>query len=273
MYIYLNDKLLEDGKVQIAYDSPGLLYGYGVFETIKIYNGKSIFLYEHLERMRCAATFLKLNFTESMESAALKINNLLTVNNISNGSVRITLFKGAGEDIIMLHVKAVVYDESSYKEGFKLIISDSRRNDKSPLCSIKSVNYMDNILARNEALEKGFNEALLLNTEGVIAEGTISNVFWVKDSIAYTPELSCGILPGIVREKVIKLFNSHGIKLIEGRFTPANIFEADEVFITNSLMGVMPVSMVNDVGYRIKEYKIASCIGTEYERIVLDNLF
>jgi branched-subunit amino acid aminotransferase/4-amino-4-deoxychorismate lyase len=165
--------------------------------------------------------------------------------------------------IIFTH-REILYKQDHYNKGFSAMISNFRRNASSPLVNIKSVNYLDNILAKQAAKEAGFDEAVMLNHEGYICEGSMSNLFFIKKNVLYTPSVNCGLIPGIVRGAIVDLFSEHTenntgnnienynengmLKLIEqGKYTLDQLLEADEAFLTNSVMGIMPLVAINNL--------------------------
>jgi branched-chain amino acid aminotransferase len=144
------------------------------------------------------------------------------------------------------------YPGAFYKNGIRLIISETRRNIKEAIDPhIKSLNFLNNILAKIEAKKKGAYEAIMLNVKGYLAEGTISNIFFYKNDILCTPSAGCGILDGITREVIMELARREGIRVKEGKFTGKDIYTAEEVFLTNTTMEVMPVSKIDDRTYAV----------------------
>lgn len=211
----------------------GFSFGLGAFETIAVENGIPIFLEQHLKRLRTAAAFLRVDFStagitprtvrdylenqrEDLSHCALKI--ILTLQN--------TVFQ----------LRKNPYTQQSYQSGFSVDISSVRRNETSPLVKYKTLNYGDCIIEKRAAAAAGKQERIFLNTKGQICEGTVSNIFFVRGGQVFTPPLSCGMLPGILRGFVCETTNVQ-----ERILYPHDIATFDECFVTNSLMGIMPV--------------------------------
>ncbi|MCJ7691325.1 MAG: aminotransferase class IV, partial [Clostridiaceae bacterium] len=153
-----------------------------------------------------------------------------------------------------------------YEQGYSLGLSEVRRNAYSNLTYVKSFNYVENIIEKDKIIKKGYDEALFLNTEGYISEGAVSNIFFVRQGIIYTPKIKCGLLPGIIREFVIKNSLSIGFKIEEGEFTLEKLMGAEGIFITNSIMGIMKVNKIEDKV--ISESMVITEIKRYYDRYV-----
>ncbi|MDK2902667.1 MAG: branched-chain amino acid aminotransferase [Clostridiales bacterium] len=178
----------------------GLLYGWGLFETLRIYGGKPFMIREHMERMISSAKRLGVYVSFEVEELTLHIDEFIETAHIFNDVLRITLTK---EGMLLLTHRPVVYAKESYRRWFAAKVSSIKRNPTSPLTFMKTLNYMDNILAKQEAVEAACQEALLFNDKGYICEGSMSNVFWIKEGCLHTPSVECGLLPGIARQLVI----------------------------------------------------------------------
>ena len=165
-------------------------------------------------------------------------------------ALRVTLSGGAPEaDLpsqLLLHKRVIPYTPNQYDIGIRLHVLPSLRNEHSPLTSIKSTNYLENILAKEEAKRKGADEGLWLNTKGYISEGTMSNLFFIKDETLYTPSLSSGCLPGTRRQIVLDIAHSLEIPTDEGLYPLSDLLLSDAIFMTNALMGIMPVRQIDD---------------------------
>lgn len=229
--IIVNDEVIEINKINL--DS-GFEFGHGLFETIDIKNSKAIFLEEHLERLNQGLKELNINKSISYKEAMEAINKL----SITEGALKTivsndnTIFKGRENP----------YNEESYNSGFSIKKSDVLRNETSKMTYMKSICYNDNIIELNEAKAQGFQEVFFENTKGYICEGSLSNIFFVKNDIIYTPSLKCGLLNGIIRQWIMRNFHVE-----EGFFTKEDLYTCDEIFLTNSLMGVMKVHKIDDI--------------------------
>lgn len=235
-------------EYKINLDS-GYFFGRGVFETILV-KDKPIFLKEHISRLNEGIKILNIGDKVIEED----ILNIINKHNIKYCGLKIVVT----EKNIVLEKRDIPYKSDDYLKGFSLKLSNINRNSKSKLSYIKSINYLENILEREEALNNGYNEVLFLNEKGFLSEGSMSNIFIVIDKEIYTPSIKCGLLPGIVRNFLIKEY-----KIIEKELTLEDIMMADEIFITNSLLGIMRISKF---GNRIlTENKITIMLREEYE--------
>ena len=242
----MRDIIFNEDKINL--DS-GYFFGRGVFETILV-KDKPIFLKEHISRLNEGIKILNIGDKVIEED----ILNIINKHNIKYCGLKIVVT----EKNIVLEKRDIPYKSDDYLKGFSLKLSNINRNSKSKLSYIKSINYLENILEREEALNSGYNEVLFLNEKGYLSEGSMSNIFIIKDKEIYTPSIKCGLLPGIVRNFLIKEY-----KIIEKELTLEDIMMADEIFITNSLLGIMRISKF---GNRIlTENKITIMLREEYE--------
>lgn len=244
--------------------SEGVSFGYGIFETIKIKNKKIIFLDEHLERLK--KSLKKIDIRVKIENENIKelIDDLLFKNNIDNCAIKIMVLKNGNEANIIISNRKYGYSEEKYKNGFHLLETDVRKSTSSIIPTIKSTNYMENMIERNKAILKGYDDSLFLNDNENIAETSIANIFLVKNKIVYTPNKNQGILLGIVRQKIIDILKLENIELIEKTLDRRDLFNADEIFITNSLLGVMPVSKVNNINYDLYSKSLTNILRNKY---------
>ena len=235
-------------EYKINLDS-GYFFGRGVFETILV-KDKPIFLKEHISRLNEGIKILNIGDKVIEED----ILNIINKHNIKYCGLKIVVT----EKNIVLEKRDIPYKSDDYLKGFSLKLSNINRNSKSKLSYIKSINYLENILEREEALNNGYNEVLFLNEKGFLSEGSMSNIFIVIDKEIYTPSIKCGLLPGIVRNFLIKEY-----KIIEKELTLEDIMMADEIFITNSLLGIMGISKFEN--RILTENKITIMLREEYE--------
>lgn len=228
----------------------GFMFALGAFETILINNGRAVFLRGHLERLNQALKILGIN----KNITELDVSEYILQKKIENKALKIMV----SEKNVLFTSRDINYKEEDYRRGMRIGISDILRNETSPITYIKSLNYADNILEKRKAKERGYDEPIFLNTKGEIAEGATSNIFFVKDNTIYTPQLKCGMLNGIVRRYIIKTYNA-----IETVIYPNMVKDFDEIFITNSLLGIMPIVKLEEVELSIG--KITCQIRKEYE--------
>lgn len=228
------------------------LFGFGLFETLLITETGPLFVDMHWHRMNKGATFLGLELPNKEDWVKLVQNFIRETKAPSTFpyALRVTLSGGAPlanrPSQILFHIRSLPYTLAQYTLGIRLHVLSSPRNEQSPLASIKSTNYLENILAKQEALHNGAEEGLWLNTKGTICEGTMSNLFYIKDETLFTPSLASGCLPGTRRQLILDLAWSLKIPTYEGLYPFSNLLLSDEVFMTNALMGLMPVRRVND---------------------------
>ncbi|ETA82348.1 aminotransferase class IV [Youngiibacter fragilis] len=230
--ILLNGKL-EDSEI-INLDS-GFSFGRGLFETMHV-KDRPLFLQQHLDRINKGLKTIRIGKSISNDEVLDAVRRLQCTDSVLKLMVteRNTLFT----------TRSSRYTEDHYTRGFSASVSSVRRNETSPLVYLKSLNYLDNILEHEKSLDEGFDEVLFLNTQGFLAEGSLSNIFFIKGNTIYTPSLDCGLLDGIIRKFVIDNFT-----VIEGRFTEADLMSADSAFLTNSIMGIMKLRALNGRQY------------------------
>jgi len=253
--VYLNGSLLPLSQARLSPLDYGFLYGYGLFETMRAYSGRIFRLEKHLARLSRSAKLLGIDLKSDIPDLEKALYNTLQANNLSNARIRLTLSGGEGEPVpdllpqnptvIIVARRYTPYPPQVYQQGFKAIVSRIRRNTQSPASVIKSLNYLDNLLARRETKLAGADEAILLNEQGFLAEGSMSNIFLVSDNTLLTPSEDSGILPGITREVILELAPSMDMKTIERKITLKELLQADEAFFTNSLIEIMPLTQVN----------------------------
>lgn len=219
----------------------GFLFGLGAFETIAVENGKPLFLEQHLNRIEKAADFLGLGSRRQRGLTEEKIEEYLDMYDISlkkHEALKVIL----SAENMFFQMRNNPYVEESYTQGLRAEISKVRRNETSPLVYHKTLNYGDCILEKRAAMAAGIHEMIFINTKGQISEGTVSNIFFVRKNTVYTPQLSCGLLPGILRSYIMERF-----PVTETIIYPDELMYYDECFVTNSLMGIMPVKQLGNI--------------------------
>ena len=241
---------------KISLDS-GFFFGRGVFETILV-KEKPILLREHIRRLNSGLNTLCVNKEITEAEINIATQNL----NCKNCVLKIMV----SEKNTLFNTREVPYKCSDYEKGFDLGTSEVRRNAFSNLTYVKSFNYVENIIERDKIIKKGYDEAIFLNTEGFLSEGAVSNIFFIKNGIICTPKIKCGLLPGIIRDFVIRNSLFIGFVVQEGEFTLKELMEADGVFITNSIMGIMKVRAID--GKLVNESTIVSKIKRYYDKYV-----
>lgn len=235
MILWLNGGLHEDTEARIDPADRGFTLGDGLFETIAVRGGEILRLDAHCVRLKQGCEVLGLPYPA--EDIKMTVNDTLGANNLSDAVVRLTLTRGKGVrgvapsgNVKLTFMITVTGWPGSPPPARCIIANVTRRNEYSPLARIKSLNYLDNILAQQEAAARGANEAILLNTKGCVAEATVSNIFVVKDDHIFTPPIADGALPGVMRAAILAAY-----PCVEKLLVPDDIHTADGVFLTNSL--------------------------------------
>jgi branched-chain amino acid aminotransferase len=255
--VYINGKLYDQDDAKISVYDHGLLYGDGVFEGIRSYGGKVFRLAEHLDRLWYSAKAIWLEIPISKKEMAKAIEDTLAVNGLRDGYIRVVVTRGRGTlglnpkkcrepQVIVITDTIELYPPEFYEEGLKIITVSTARNHPAALNPrIKSLNYLNNILAKIEGLQAGCIEALMLNHKGEVAECTGDNIFLVRNGRVLTPPNEAGILEGITREAVIELLHQAGIEVREIPLTKHDVYIADECFLTGTAAEVVPVVKVD----------------------------
>ncbi len=252
--VYLNGRLVPAREAALSVMDYGFLYGYGLFETLRAYGGRPFRLQAHLDRL--SAGVRELGIPVSVDGLASAVQETLQANELIEARVRISLSIGPGPmtpDASACHAPTVLVvtepysppPESAYRRGFRATVSRWRRDSQSPLSRLKTANFLPGLLARREAKASGYDEALLLNEHGLLAEGSVCNVFLVKDGTLITPGVDSGVLPGITRQAVLELARSCGVPCEERDVPPDGLLAADEAFLTSSLIELMPLTQVD----------------------------
>jgi len=245
---------------------PGYLYGYGVFETLNVYESKVIFFQEHMNRLKSSSSLIGLEFAFDDTEILNDCNKMIKENHFDCGALRITHSKGSKHNNLIITARENNYGQKIFQNGVSINISDYQRNENSLLVTVKSNNYLENLLILNMGINKGFNESIFFNTKEYLAEGCISNIFFVKDKKVYTPATDNGLLAGIVRNKVIELLKKHKIPVEEGYYHKESLLDADEIFITNSLMEIMPVNRVGRHPFSVGNEGFTNHLKTLYKQ-------
>jgi branched-chain amino acid aminotransferase len=250
--IHLNGRLIDAGEARIDPADRGLLLADGLFETLRAYGGRPFCLDAHLARLAAGAALLGLPAPPASAIAAA-VHETLAANGLGDASIRITLTRGTGPRGLLPSAEvrptlmvAAHPLPSSLPTAMSACLASIRRNEHSPLSQLKSLSYLENILALSEATAAGYDEAILLNTAGGITAGSRSNLFLVLDGVITTPPPSEGLLPGIARHTVLALADKHRIPAREMPLAPAEMARASEAFLTNSLLEVVPLTRLQD---------------------------
>jgi branched-chain amino acid aminotransferase len=257
--IYLNGKLVRQEDARISVFDHGLLYGDGVFEGIRAYNGRVFRLKEHLVRLRNSAKAIALKMPMSNEGLQEAVMETIRANKLRDAYIRLVVTRGTGDlgldpknckkpTVFIIVDKIKLYPEEFYTNGLELVTVTIRRNSPNSINpSIKSLNYLNNILAKIESSRNGVPEAIMLNKDGYVAECTGDNIFILKDNALITPPTWAGALPGITRDAVMEIARSR-LKLLvrEDIFTTYHVYTSDECFLTGTAAEIVPVTIVDE---------------------------
>ncbi len=256
--IYLNGQLYENKEdARISVYDHGLLYGDGVFEGIRVYNGRAFRLQDHLDRLFASARTIRLDIPESAEALDRILSDMIAKSGKRDAYIRLVVTRGSGDlgldprkcskpTLFIIIDDISLYPDEHYKHGIRICTSSWRRPPSDCINTrVKSLNYLNNILAKIEANDRQCQEALILNKEGLVAECTADNIFYVSKGILYTPDLAEGALGGITRAVVLELAENLGLKPVERRISLFDLYGADEVFLTGSGAELVPVVEVD----------------------------
>lgn len=242
MKVWINNKFVDARDAKISVFDRGFLYGDGLFETMRAYRGSIFLLDRHLSRLFDSAKAIRMHIPYSKKALREASCDSIERNGLKDAYIRITVTRGGS--VIILTKKIKARPRSDYINGISVKVSKIVLNENSPLAGKKSLNYLNYLLAKEDAMRDGCGEAILFNTKGDVAEGATSNIFLVKNKKLITPSLDSGILPGITRQTVIAIAKKMKISVIEKRVLPKELMSADEAFITNSIMELLPVKNI-----------------------------
>jgi branched-chain amino acid aminotransferase len=274
--IWFNSKLIK-GKLPLSSHDRGLTLGDGLFETLAVRDGVPLWRFEHMERMRLSAATLGIPFPETDIENGI---DALTYKAKGHHVLRLTLTRGEGGRGLAGEIRKPTlmgtldpFDGQLRFQPAKLMTSAIKRNLHSPVSHMKTLSYMDNVLAAREAAVVGADDALILNSAGRVASSTIANIFLEKEGMLFTPALAEGILPGVMRAAVIRAAKHIGIQVKERQVKPADMVNADGLFLTNSLRFIRPVAMLDGKRYaprsKIVDGLSRALLNAETEQLVL----
>jgi branched-chain amino acid aminotransferase len=256
--IYIAGKLYDQEDAKISVFDHGLLYGDGVFEGIRVYGGKVFRLQQHLERLWNSAKAIWLEIPMTPEAVARAIHETLAANDLRDGYIRLVVTRGAGTlgldptrtknpQVIIIADRIALYPEEYYRSGLEIVTASTVRTSPAAVSPrIKSLNYLNNILAKIEGYKAGVVEVLMLNHKGEVAECSGDNIFLVRHDVLLTPPIDAGILEGVTREAVIELARESGREVREIALTRYDVYTADECFLTGTAAEVIPVVKLDD---------------------------
>ncbi len=276
--IYLNRTMLAATKARVAPVSSAMLYGRGVFTTVAIYQGKPFLWPEHWQRLLNHAGQLNIDCSGCTEAGVGEaLGKLIKVNNVSNGRARVILLARSGRDFWKTKAPGAKQTDMLImtgepqkvpESGMTLAVSPYRLNTFSPLTGIRSLNYLEQVLSWEEAQEREFDEAIMLNERGEIAAATMANIFWVKEGTVYTPALSTGAVAGVTRNTILKLADQEAVPVVEGIYELGDLVEADEIFLTSANVGVALVTTFDFRRYSIEPGSVAVTLRTAFRKLL-----
>ena len=276
MIIYINGKYLNKRDAKISIFDHGFLYGDSIFETLRVYNSKIFRFNEHIIRLKNSGSLIGLSISISSKNLKKICNKLISKNKLKEAKLRITITRGVGAGnlnpssckkpgLIITASRFKPYLKKIYKEGIIVKVLNIKKNIPQAIpYNLKSGNYLSQVLAKKEASRYKSFEGIMLNNNGEVTEGIISNFFMVKDEILFTPKIGSGCLNGITRGEVVKLARDLGIRVKEEVLTRKDLYKAKEAFFTSTLMEVMPIRKIDNyvlgkpgslTKILIKEYK------------------
>jgi len=252
LLIYLDGKLVPESEAKVSVFDHGLLYGDGCFEGIRIYNGRVFRLTEHLVRLYESARSICLTIPISIEEMEKDTVETVAANNLRDGYIRLVITRGVGSlglnpyqcpkaSVIIIASGITLYAKEKYETGLNLITCATRRPTPAALSpQVKSLNYLNNIMAKIECIQAGCEEGIMLNEQGYVAECTGDNIFVIKTGQVYTPTIASGALNGITRQAVIEVMHGMGLTVHEVTMTRHEVYTADECFLTGTAAEVIP---------------------------------
>jgi 4-amino-4-deoxychorismate lyase len=255
MFIYINGKIVKQEEARISPFDHGYIYGLGIFETFRVYDGHPFLFDDHLMRLRIGLKELNIQFDFSKEDLLKIIHSILEANSLRDAYIRFNVSAGQGEIGLQteeyVNPTVIVFAKPLPKfiQEKQAVILKTLRNTPEGSFRLKSHHFLNNIYAKRELGNDPSKEGILLTFEGYLSEGITSNLFWIKDNSFYTPSLETGILNGITRSYLKELICILGYKLYEGYYSPSELMDSDEVFITNSIQEIVPISLINDKGF------------------------
>jgi branched-subunit amino acid aminotransferase/4-amino-4-deoxychorismate lyase len=274
--IYHNDRIIDAADARIAPTAAGLLYGWGVFTTLRIYGGKAFAFDRHWKRLMVHAERARVPAALDLKHARRAIETLIAANSVEHGRARLTLLKGnAGSWQVEPgpETEFLIFTSSEAPRNppeLALTLSPYRVLSTALLAGVKQNAMLDNLFALEEARSRGFNEAVLLNERGEIVSASAANIFWVQGDEVFTPSLGTGCVAGITRHFIRQLTTQWKLHLVEGSFPVQRLLDAREVFLTSTAREVTIVSSFDSKEYSNKQARIAKLVSREFQKLVRD---
>lgn len=251
----INGKIFDLQDASISVLDHCFLYGDGIFEGVRLINKKILFHKEHMDRLYNSASIVRIPMV-TREEYERQLFAAVKASDLDSGYIRVVVTRGLGDlginpakcsnsKLVIIVANLQLYPEELYEKGIKLIIA---RTKKVPVtsfdCRVKSCNYINNVMATWELIDRNANEAIMTNEDGIVSEATVDNIFGIKNNTLFTPSLETNCLEGITRNKIIEIAKGQGLEVEEGRFTSRDFMFADEVFLTGTGAGIIPVTKI-----------------------------
>ena len=273
MYIYINGQYAKKDDVRISPFDHGFLYGLGVFETFRIYNGHPFLMDDHLERLNSGLQILNIKAAFTREEVMGILNGLLAKNRLNHAYIRLNVSAGNGEiglqtdsytapNLIVFSKPLPAPSRMGEKQA---VLLELKRNTPEGAARLKSHHYLNNVLAKREIGSASDTEGVFLTKDGFLSEGIVSNIFWYKNGTLFTPDVDTGILDGITRRFIIMLARKAGLEVREGFFKLVEAEAAEEIFFTNSIQEIVPVTTFCGKNYPGKEGQLVKALHRHYE--------
>jgi branched-chain amino acid aminotransferase len=250
--VFLNDRLIDIDEAHVSVTDSGFLYGAGLFETMRAYNGVVFSLKDHLDRLFFSAAALSIENSYDKKFITDAVYKVLKANKLTDARLRLTLTSGPMAEsqeqrqstLLITATQFTPYPPEYYKNGALVVLCPFRQNPAEPIYGHKTINYLSRLIALKQAHQKRAAEALWFTVDNRLAEGCISNIFLVKDSALYTPPINTPVLAGVARQTVCQIALQNSIELIEKNLYISDVLDADEIFLTNVIMQIMPISSI-----------------------------
>ncbi|WP_102347976.1 aminodeoxychorismate lyase [Bacillus sp. Marseille-P3661] len=252
MYVYINGEIIDQNLVKISPFDHGFMYGLGLFETFRVDEGHPFLLEDHIHRLKKGLVELNIKWDYDTNKIVSVLDQLLKANGLSHAYIRLNVSAGTGEvglqtrayesPTTIIYIKPLAKSHMLEKEA---VLLRTRRNTPEGSYRLKSHHYLNNILAKREIGDDSSKEGLFLNEQGFVCEGIVSNIFWIKNRVVYTPDSGTGLLNGITREFVLTLLQKLNIKYEVGYYEKETLIDCDEAFVTNSIQEVVPLIGIN----------------------------
>lgn len=267
--IFFNGKFIQEEEAKVSPLSPGFLYGWGLFETMRSYRSRIVYFNTHLQRLKNSCDLINITLPYPLEKLKNHLEQVVKINGLQDAYVRITLWRSqAGADVLIVAQPYRPFSKDKYKEGFHAGISRYRQNGDSFCVHLKTTNYLLYQLSYLEGKFKGFDEAVILNNRGYITEASRSNIFLVRAGEIITPPLASGCLSGITRRVIFDLARKYRIKIYENNLTIIDAEDAQEAFLTNSLMGIMPLASIEKKAIGRKKRELTQFLQQKYNLLL-----